>query len=196
MLQLWHLHLIKELKCKEGNIRDFEHYHFMTFYYYKNENDIKNKLNEIITPIYFFSKDFSKTFEITNNEILLEKDNYIYIQMLFSEIIGKWSLGTVFTLNHKFIFNQEEKQIGYYIKLKEETIEPKDYKIIIQISIFILLAIILIFLGILIGKKLYKSRKKRANELLDDGYDYNVDGEKDNESKIINNEKLEIGNIN
>jgi hypothetical protein len=90
--------------------------------------------------------------------------------MLFNEIIGKWSLGTVFTLNHKFIFNQEEKQIGYYIKLKEETIEPKDYKIIIQISVFILLAIILIFLGILIGKKLYKSRKKRANELLDDGY--------------------------
>ena len=116
--------------------------------------------------------------------------------MLFNEIVGKWSLGTVFTLNHKFIFNQEEKQIGYYIKLKEEKIDPKDYIVIIQISVFILLAIILIFLGILIGKKLNKSRKKRANELLDDDYDYNVDGKKENESNIINNEKLEIGNIN
>lgn len=188
--------LIKEQKCKEGNIRDFEYYHFMTFYYCKKDKDIKKKLNEIITPIYFFSKDFNKTFEITNNEILLEKDGYIYIQMLFNEIVGKWSLGTVFTLNHKFIFNQEEKQIGYYIKLKEEKIDPKDYIVIIQISVFILLAIILIFLGILIGKKLNKSRKKRANELLDDDYDYNVDGKKENESNIINNEKLEIGNIN
>jgi hypothetical protein len=163
----------------------------MSFYYCKNENDIKKQLYEIITPIYFYSNDFNKTFEIKSKELLLEKDGYIYIQMLFHHIIKKWSLGTIFSLKYKFVFNQDRKQIGCYTKLKEEKIEPKNYSFILKVGVFIVLAIIILFLGIVIGRYLYKSRKKRANELSDDEYDYSLNDNVNNKCNI-NNDTIEI----
>ena len=184
-------YLIKDGKCINDSVRDFEYYQNMSFYYCKNENDIKKQLYEIITPIYFYSNDFNKTFEIKSKELLLEKDGYIYIQMLFHHIIKKWSLGTIFSLKYKFVFNQDRKQIGCYTKLKEEKIEPKNYSFILKVGVFIVLAIIILFLGIVIGRYLYKSRKKRANELSDDEYDYSLNDNVNNKCNI-NNDTIEI----
>ena len=64
-----------------------------------------------------------------------------------------------------------------------------NYGIILKIMILIILCIIFIFLGIKIGKILSKSRKKRANELLDE-YDYS---ERDGENiRNINNDNRNI----
>lgn len=177
-------YLIKDGKCINDFVRDFEFCQNMTFYYCKNEAEIKRKLNEIITPIYFYSKDFNKTFEIKNNEILLEKDGYIYIQILFHNIVKKWSLGTIFTLKNKFVFNQDKQQIGVYTKLKGE--ESKNYSSMIKVGLLIVLAIILVFLGIIIGKILFKSRKKRANELSDDDYEYSLNDNASDKCNINN----------
>ena len=60
----------------------------------------------------------------------------------------------------------------------------------IKVGLLIVLAVILVFLGIIIGKILFKSRKKRANELSDDDYEYSLN---DNASdKCINNDSIYI----
>ena len=173
-------YLLKNKKCFNDSLKDLEYYSPFSFYYCANEKIIKNKLNEIITPIYFFSNDFNNTFEITNSDVLFEKGDYIYIGILFNDITRKWSLGKVFSLKYKFVFDQENKKIGFYKGIKEVKDNPNknmNYGIIFKIMILIILCIIFIFLGIKIGKILNKSRKKRANELLDE-YDYSGrDGE-------------------
>ena len=169
-------YLIKENKCFNDSIRDFDYYFNFNFYYCLNEKNIKEKIYKIITPIYFYSNDFNNTFEINNNDLIFEKGNYIYIGMLFYNIVTKWSLGKIFTLKHKFIFNQDNKKIGFYKKLKTKENNSIDYKLIIIIIVLIVLGIILVVLGIVIGKILYKERKKRANELLDE-YNYDINEE-------------------
>ena len=183
-------YLLKSEKCFNDTIRDLEYYNNLSFYYCLNEKDIKNKLYEVIIPIHFYSNNFNKTFEITNTDVLFEKGDYIYIGILFNDITRKWSLGKVFTLKYKFIFNQENKKIGFYNgHKKEKNNKNKNYGTLLKILICIFLSIILVFLGIKIGKILNKSRKKRANELLDE-YDYS---ERDNENKgNINNEYKNI----
>ena len=179
-------YLLKENKCFNDSIRDFDYYYNFTFYYCLNEKEIKDKIYKIITPIYFCSNDFNNTFEIKNNDIIFEKGNYIYIGMIFYDIISKWSLGKIFTLKHKFVFNQDNKVIGFYKKLekgKNEKKNSKDYKLLIIIIIVIVLSIILVTIGIIIGKLLYKARKKRANELCDI-YDYSSKEDRENECTL------------
>ena len=163
----------------------------MNFYYCKNDKEIKKKLEKIISPIYFFSNDFNYTFEINKDEILREKDEYIYIQMLFNDITRKWSLGTVFSLKYKFVFNQDLGQIGFY-KIKEGKNSNKNLIVLLKAGVIILLCAFLIFLGIQIGKILKKTRKKRANELTDE-YDYYSESKKEYKSDINNDL---IGNNN
>ena len=71
------------------------------------------------------------------------------------------------------VFNAGENSIYFYNKIiekngKESFLEK--YQKIIIIS-FIALIIIFLILGILIGKMIYKERRKHANEL-DDKYEY------------------------
>jgi len=63
----------------------------LLFYYCKNEKNITEKLDEIIMPIKFFSKEFSYIFEINSSDILMVKNEYIYFEILFRKnlpIIG------------------------------------------------------------------------------------------------------------
>ena len=86
------------------------------------------------------------------------------------------------------------KQIGFYRKLKTIKETPKDFTILIKTSVIIVLSIILIFLGVKIGKIFNKSRKKRANELVDE---YEYYSESNNENKCnINNDSIDNRNIN
>ena len=171
--------LLREEKCFNDIIRDYEYYNNLTFYYCRNEKDIKNKLYQIIPSLYFYSIDLNKTFELKNDEIFFINGDYIYIQITFQEFSSKWSLGKIFTLKHKFVFNQDEKRIGCYKSIKSKKKESKNYNLIIKICICVVLSIILITLGIIIGKILNKSRKKRANELNDE-YEYYEDVNNEN----------------
>ena len=171
--------------CFNETIKEFDFYRNYSFFYCKNQNDIKNKLNEIIKTIYFHSDDFNYTFEIKPNEIIKEKGDYIYIQIIFYAVSSRWTLGKIFTTKYKFVFNQMNKQIGFYNKKDSNYNSYNNNKIIWITSAIIALGAVLILLGYFIGKYLNKARKKRANELLDD-FDY-IQDNKDENNKNINN---------
>ena len=194
--------LLDEKSCFNETVREFDYFRNYTYFYCKKDKIIQNKLNEIITPIYFYSNDFNYTFEITPNEILKEKGDYIFIQILLNDVSSRWSLGKIFSLKYKFIFNQDNKQIGFYKKInntnkehKEENTNSDSTTLIWIISGIVALGVILILLGYFLGKYVNKVRKKRANELNDE-YDYVQDKKNENNNNINNVFIDEDQNIN
>ena len=98
----------------------------------------------------------------------------------------------MFTSKYHFVFHTDSRQISFYKRAKineEENIIPfidnknngKIWTFIILISfVFIFIGIII---GIVIGIKFLKNKqKKRAQELIDEDYDYTPN----NENHIVN----------
>ena len=175
--------------CFIDKIKNFGNPGNFTFFYCKRNKYIKNKLQEIIKPIYLTSFDLNYTFEITINDILKEKGDYIFIQIIFPELNSKWSLGKLFSLKYKFIFNQKEKLIGFYTKKHNQNEngdkEPdsSNFKVILMLCIIAVLSIFLVIFGYFLGKYINKTRKRRANELTDD-FDYSQDIKNENNNNI------------
>lgn len=166
--------------CFNDSINDIIfHLNKYRFYYCKNNNDIKKQLYELLPKLHFYSNRFNYTFEIGNEDLLKTENEYIYYKVLFNEKGSKtWYLGKPISLKYKFVFNPESKLIGFYRNYYQPN-EPNNstqgshnLEVAIKIIIIILLCVLLVFLGIKIGKMLFEmKRKKRANELVDD-YDY------------------------
>jgi hypothetical protein len=185
---------LNQQKCFNDNITDYKIYsNKLSFYYCKNDGNIKKELYTLLPTIYLYSHEFNYTFEIKTDDILKINNGYIYYLVLFgSKNNNVWYLGKPMSLKYKFIFNPEEKQIGfyknYYNKKNDENTNNKngnDYTLVIKVCVIIACCLLLIFLGVVFGKILFGiKRKKRANELLDDNYEYETAVE---ENKGINN---------
>ena len=92
-------------------------------------------------------------------------------------------MGLPFLRRYQFIFNYDSKTIGFYnenVKQKNETKSNNSnsdsnsnshFRIILEVGI-VLLLILLIIIVFIIGQKIISQRKKRANELTDDNFEY------------------------
>ena len=184
----------EEKKCFIDIITDFDTNRNLSFIYCKKEKKVLDKLKDIIKTINFYSMNLNYTFELTQEEIIKEIKDYIFIQVLFSDIGSRWNLGKLFTLKYKFVFNQENKVIGFYTPTdapnnNNEVLAKYKY---IWIIVGIIGGLLLILVGYFIGKYIYQVRKKRANELLDE-YDYTQNDEKnDNTNNAIVDENINI----
>ena len=197
--KLYFQKIINDLKIKQKcfndtfeGCRDFlSSRDIFIFYYCKNEPNVKDELKQIILPIQFYSNELNYTFEITYDDILKEDGEYIFIKILFQQWGRSWTFGKPFSLKYKFVFNPDIKQVGFYPKYKTKKGLDINWKIVIEIFIIIGLCIIFSVLGIIVGKKLYGlKRKKRANEMNDDDYEYFSENTKDKDKNIA----VESGN--
>ena len=162
---------------------------------------------------YIFSFSFNNLFQLI--------DERYYFLVIFPEDITHaaykvWYLGLPFYYSNQFIFNYADKTIGIYdqnIKIDDneekkqndkdnnnnEKKEKKHFIGVWRIIIEIIIGILLVVGAYFIGKKINEQRKKRANELKDDNYDYSANEEKNingtEENMIQNNEdnKNEFG---
>ena len=129
----------------------------------------------------FISNGEIHNISFSSKDLLLEVGNYIYFFIGYNSRMtmdDKFVLGSLLLEKYITVFNNEEKTLNI-LKKKEENIEVENVdnnfntKIaLIVILVFILSAVIFIFVGKLYGKKIFSSRKKKANELIDDDYDY------------------------
>ena len=175
--------------CKE--IIFSKSYH--TFVCDKKKLDVE-KFYKMFPTLYFKNIDLNYIFELNANDLFKEENNNIYFMILCNELVSlKWIFGEIFLKKYHFTFNQNDKLIGFYNinkKNDEKNIFEKDKEniseigktfigfILLFISIFILLVEI-ILAGIWIRKnKFWNNRRKRANELNDDNYDYIMDNPK------------------
>ena len=98
------------------------------------------------------------------------------------------------------MFDDDAKYL-YILRKKTSSETAKDYTtlkiVLIAIFSFILCAIIFIVIGKFYGKKIFRSRKKKANELDDDYFDYTpktVNDEKNTDPKLLDDNEENGGN--
>ena len=141
--------------------------------------------------LYFIQKDILNYTFVFNSFDLFNKinDKYYFLIIFPRNLKQNWYLGFPFFKSYHLIFNYDTKTLGFYsynsnyeheeVK-KDKSIEIGDMKINTNLSSYsylriifeIFICIILIIIAYFIGKKINKERKKKANELKDDNYEY------------------------
>ena len=152
------------------------------YYIYTFEDSVYDKLKNF--TIDFYHKELDFHFILNYKDLFYEKFSKIYFLIVFDyKESNYWKFGLPFFKKYKFIYNYDSKIIGFFNKNNDNGNNNNDLSnnnsfkesgliILIIILILLLLVLGLIFFGVLIGKKLYKARKIRTNEL-PDLYDYN-----------------------
>jgi hypothetical protein len=154
----------------------------------------------------FYVKEHNYTFSLTRVDLFHEIFNRIYFLVVFKKSKTEneiWKLGEPFFSKFQFTFNQEQKTVGFYDS-KLERISNEDFmknleqnnnnntnkgssNTALYVILIVIGVILLIGLAYFLGKKFNESRKRRANELRDDDFDYSADKKgNSNSNDIIN----------
>ena len=158
---------------------------FATFYYtyYCNKTVDLTKMKNL----YFYNKGLDFSFEFTYKDLFFynELDNKYYFLIEFernTEPNKRWLVGEFFFKKYQLIFNQEKKKIGIYTgkyinrqddqNINESWLSSNKWYIILMIFLFLLIIALGIVIYLYIKNK--PRRKIKANELLDDNYDYAI----------------------
>jgi hypothetical protein len=168
-------------------------------YYCNSNNFIGNKYTldnthyNTFPSLEFYVKESNMTFTLTKDHLF----HVIYERAYFLVVFKKngnnniWKLGEPFFMHYQFTFDQERKIVSFYnpvmprIKNDDYLRQIEDQNQIINaagnkktiiyiIVISIILIVILGTLGYFLGKKLNENRKKRANELKDEDFEYST----------------------
>ena len=145
--------------------------------------------------------NFGYIFELTYEDLFIEVNDKYYFLIIFPDDHAlQWIFGIPFLKKYQFIYDYDSYTIGYYINYYEnnliedkgdnthnnqnnQNLQNKNNTNIMNnnssninlkylIPLFIILGTLLVSIGILIGKKIYEKRKRKANELKDDDYEY------------------------
>jgi len=144
----------------------------------------------------FISKTFSFNLELNYNDLFSKKANDIYYFLILfkanndnenndTNIKESWMMGKPFYRKYKFTFNLDAKILGLYNPKYDYDVEEEinsgnngkennnnTWKIIIFCILGFVFLALLMFLSFYLGMKIKEGRKKRANELKDDNYEY------------------------
>ena len=151
--------------------------HFFSKYPDKCKYNIEEKKYGIFTcekninidnfpSLYFYHKIYNYTFELNFKDLFEDINDKKYFLIAFDEYEPDiWKLGTIFLRKYLFVFNTEEKTIGFYNnKIQINILNTKIFNNYLWIIFIIFSGLV----GFLIGKKIYqKIRTKRFNELND-----------------------------
>ena len=138
-----------------------------------NNDNIKSKLKEKFPPLKIENKAFMKTFEITYDDLFLEKNDKIYFLVYFSYYMPfSWKVGLPFIKKYFFNYNYDTHLISYYnndlANYKEEEEENSTSMSAGKIVLIVFLSIFISLFGFYIGRKYILMRRKekiRAEEL-------------------------------
>ena len=156
--------------------------------------------------LHFTNIDINHIFEMTGEDLFIELNNIYYFKIIFPEKnteSKRWILGKIFLRKYNARFCPSSRMIGFYIKPNggavnktqikeekkiEEKINNNNKESFFSTEIFgyikiIIIALIFTCLGLYIGKKIFFPRRKRANELIDDYYQYDSKSNKNNDKE-------------
>jgi hypothetical protein len=141
-------------------------------FFYCNKDKYYEKM-KYFPNLEFYHNELNYTFELNYKDLFIEKYDKLILMIFFDEIKMSFSLGKPFLRKYSFLFNQDTKLIGFYIKKEKNNNDNNNNsnKFILKIIFIILLLIILFILGIIIGKYFTKNKKK-ALIVIDEDFDY------------------------
>ena len=160
------------------------------FYYCDKNKDTINNIKKNFPTLQFIHQDFNFNFIINIDDIMVEKDDYVYFLIFFNDFYKyDWRLGRPFLNKYNFMVDQDGKKVLFYSE-KEEIIVPGLQK---KSLVFILIFLIVVFLllGVLIGRKIYRTKiiRKHVN-ILDDNFDYSIQDDSNKNTEIEMSKKL------
>ena len=176
--------------CKEVLIN----YNYFTVYCNKKKYlELTNNYQKLNNLTFFLDK-VRENITFTPQDLFLEKDNYMHFFVRIDNYFAgnQYAIGTILLEKYFTVFDDDAKML--YILRPRETpfTTPKDNTtlkiVLICVFSFILCAIVFVVLGLLYGKKLFGSRKVKANELVDDNFDYtpgSINNEQNNNDRLI-----------
>ena len=165
-------------KLIEGKQCFFEKINEYKFYYCNK--DSFNYIKKYFPTLKFCFKQYGMCFELTYEDLFKEKNGKLYFLIYFNDknTFSRYTIGQILLKKYLLTFNYDTKYIGFYNKnipinsTETESGSNKGYGLFLYFVVIILF-IVFLALGFLLGKKIYENtRKKRANELLDDDYEY------------------------
>ena len=163
-------------------------YSFSTKYdmYSCNEDNLKDIKQ--FPQLKFYIKTSNASFIFGFDELFLKIRKKYYFLVIFEEYKNDhWFLGYPFFKKYDIVFNEDSKTISFYTNYSDDG-NPggrgsKVLKIIVIIGLALILIVGAVVIGYCIGKNKFFIRKKRANELTDDDYDYKEGGNIINEQE-------------
>ena len=192
---------------------------YNSLYYFEcdSENFTNKDINSFPT-IYIANININHIFELNYQDLFIKINNKVYFEIVFpveSLDYERWIVGRIFMRKYPVKFSPLSRLLGFYIKPNEGDINKEDKenenekkpneinnsnnnnngKIYIYV-IIIVVALIFTGLGLFLGKNIFYPRKKRANELLDDNYQYESEVNKNNYEDKNNEILSKAPNIN
>ena len=145
----------------------------------------KNNYKTKFMPLLFDSARYNYTFILNDNDLFMEINNKYYFLVAFPENIDEafyihCFLGLPFYQKYRLVFNFDSKTIGFYNNYIDDEDEDNNGnnkkksngKNYIRIIVEVIICIFLVVIAFVVGKMINEKRKKRANELNDENYDY------------------------
>ena len=174
--------LLNKQICSYDNV----HFNNTNFIVYScNEGNFESKIKSF-PKLIFVSKNFEYNFELTYADLFTKINNKYYFLVIFKEKSEKntWIFGQPFYKKYQFTINLDQNWVGFYNPNKEKIIPQKQESSTSGMSktskVLLIVGLVILFIGIsvgmfFLGRKLKNDRKRRANELTDDNYDYSHD---------------------
>ena len=126
-------------------------------------------------------EDFNGEFILDYNDLFTETKYKYFFNVIFNTYKNEiWTLGKQFIKKYPIMFDLDSKYINIYDLYSEGQTknnenmnqDSKGIKTFLIILLIIVLVVVVGVLGYFLGKNLNKIRKRKANELNDDDYDY------------------------
>lgn len=177
---------------KDGHPICFDKYVFAKFKgIYCNKKEFLKETNNYknLPDLNFYSSDLHFNITFTAIDLFRDFNNTLFFLIGHDTQIEKdeWYFGTILLEKYTIIFDSESKQLRFLKFNKTNKINNNSYNknnIYIAVIITLLLSgIFFSFIGLRYGKRIYQSRKIKANEL-NDGYDYSSYKEINNKNKL------------
>ena len=167
--------------CKINKLKEF----YLRYQFITCDKTFNNELLNF-PNLNLLSTNYNNTFQLTYKDLFIEENN----EILFLIFYNPWNpnhfmFGKNFMTKYQFIFRYDQKNIGflkYNNQINEDNKDTKEKRKEMidnkkQMEILVIIVLSILAIGIISGfiffkKKLDKKRKKRANELDDETYDY------------------------
>ena len=141
-------------------------------FYYCNKEKYKDNI-AFFPPLIFEHKELNFTFELDHKDLFVEKGDKLILMIFFFDSGMKWNLGKPFLRKYPFLINQDSKTVGFYKRSNNNNNINDNRSITLKIILIILGLIILLVLGIFIGKYYLNDKKNNKSiNIIDDEYDY------------------------
>ena len=174
--------LINKKICSSDPVK-YNNTNYIT--YSCDEGNFKEKIKSF-PKLVFNSKSYEYDFELTYSDLFIKINSKYYFLIIFKELNGKntWIFGHPFYKKFQFTINLDENWVGFYnpnkekIARKENPYNTEDKSTKIK-KILLIVGLVILVIGLsvgmfFLGRKLKNDRKKRANELVDENYDYSA----------------------